>query len=255
VGGASQLALRKDGFLIGNSAFTIIDSTSTGRLRLAAGDVRIYANASVANLQVTTTKLGVPSATAFGWTGTTDASSALDTVLTRDAANTLAQRNGTNAQAFRVYNTFTDNSNYERGEIRWVSNVFQLVANQAGTGTARAMNVGTVGAAGLRLVTTDTIRWEVNSTGHFVAGIDNSYDIGTSGAIRPRTGYFGTSVVAPQLRTTGFTVGTLPACNAGNIGARSHVTDATAPAFLTALVGGGAVVSPAFCDGTNWVAG
>src|SRR5882672_10454126 len=36
-----------------------------------------------------------------------------DTYLTRDAANTLAQRNGVNAQTFRIYNTFTDASNYE----------------------------------------------------------------------------------------------------------------------------------------------
>jgi len=40
-----------------------------------------------------------------------------DLRLLRDAANQLAQRNGTNAQTFRVYKTFTDASNYERTEI------------------------------------------------------------------------------------------------------------------------------------------
>lgn len=51
---------------------------------------------------------------------------------------------------------------------------------------------------------------------------------------------------------TAYTVATLPA---GTQGQRAHVTDATAPVFLAPLVGGGAVVCPAFFNGTNWVAG
>jgi hypothetical protein len=62
-----------------------------------------------------------------------------DTFLTRDAANILAQRNSTSAQVFRVYNTFTDASNYERGVIDWTttSNTLSIGAQAAGTGTAR----------------------------------------------------------------------------------------------------------------------
>ena len=63
------------------------------------------------------------------------------TYLATDAANTLAQRNGTNAQTFRVYNTFTDASNYERGFLRWSSNVFEVGPEAAGTGTARPMRI------------------------------------------------------------------------------------------------------------------
>lgn len=37
-----------------------------------------------------------------------------DTILARDAANTLAQRNGVNAQEKRVYGTYTDASNHRR---------------------------------------------------------------------------------------------------------------------------------------------
>jgi hypothetical protein len=43
----------------------------------------------------------------------------------------------------------------------------------------------------------NTKRWEMTSAGHFIGGADNTYDIGASGATRPRTGYFGTSIVAP----------------------------------------------------------
>jgi len=66
-----------------------------------------------------------------------------DTILRRDAANTLAQRNGANAQAFRVYNTFTDASNYERFAVDWSSNVVRLGAQAEGSGSLRALRIGT----------------------------------------------------------------------------------------------------------------
>jgi hypothetical protein len=64
-----------------------------------------------------------------------------DLFIARDAANTLAQRNAANAQTFRLYNTFTDASNYERGFLRWSSNVFEVGPEAAGTGTARPMRI------------------------------------------------------------------------------------------------------------------
>ena len=42
--------------------------------------------------------------------------------------------------------------------------------------------------------TTGTERWRIDSSGHFLAGADNTYDIGASGATRPRTGYLGTAL-------------------------------------------------------------
>jgi hypothetical protein len=50
-----------------------------------------------------------------------------------------------------------------------------------------------------------------------------------------------------------YTVATLPA--AGTQGRRSWVTNALAPTFLAAPVGGGAVVCPVFDNGTAWVVG
>ena len=52
------------------------------------------------------------------------------------------------------------------------------------------------------------------------------------------------------LRLKGYTVATLPA---GVQGDTAFVTDATAPTFLGALTGGGAVVTPVFYNGTAWV--
>lgn len=64
--------------------------------------------------------------------------------------------------------------------------------------------------------------------------------------------------VLTRIKSTGvlnlpaYTVATLPAGAAGD---RCYVTNALAPTFLTALVGGGAVTCPAFHNGTTWVAG
>jgi hypothetical protein len=65
-----------------------------------------------------------------------------DTVLTRDDADTLAQRRTTNAQTFRLYNTYTNSSNYERLALKWDSNVFKITTEALGTGTLRGLNIG-----------------------------------------------------------------------------------------------------------------
>jgi hypothetical protein len=54
--------------------------------------------------------------------------------LARDAANTLAQRNGTNAQTTRVYGTYTNDSNYVRAALSSTSTAVTLAAETAGTG-------------------------------------------------------------------------------------------------------------------------
>lgn len=56
--------------------------------------------------------------------------------------------------------------------------------------------VGTSGNSPLLFYTNgyDKERWRIDASGNFISGTDNSYDIGASGATRPRSGYFGTTV-------------------------------------------------------------
>ena len=144
--------------------------------------------------------------------------SAGDTVLLRDAANTLAQRNGVNAQTSRIYNTYTDASNYERGGMQWSGGAFQVgVLGTAGTGSpTRSIQF---------LVNNGAHVWNFSTAGHFLAAADNAYDIGASGANRPRNVYAAGSIdagsnvfaagriQAPKLRITdGITA---PAATAG----------------------------------------
>jgi len=69
------------------------------------------------------------------------------------------------------------------------------------------------------------------------------------------TGVLRDLILRGILQTYDTTVAALPAAAAGNKGQRRHVTDATAPAFLATVAGGGAVVTPVFSDGTNWIVG
>lgn len=66
-----------------------------------------------------------------------------DIVLVRDAANTLAQRRTTNAQTFRLYNTFTSATSFERLNFRWASNEAIIDAEAgSGGGTLRGLKIG-----------------------------------------------------------------------------------------------------------------
>ena len=93
-----------------------------------------------------------------------------------------------NAQAFRLYNTFTDASNYERATIAWSSNDLYVIADAAGTGAVRNIYIG---GASVNFRTSATNRWLINSSGHFTTALDNTYDIGASGATRPRDLFIG----------------------------------------------------------------
>lgn len=79
--------------------------------------------------------LTIKSTGSLGWD---NGSGTADTILSRDTANTLAQRNGTTAQTSRIYETYTDASNYSRLSISAPSGgPITFASEAAGTGTAR----------------------------------------------------------------------------------------------------------------------
>ena len=120
-----------------------------------------------------------------------------DVVLKRDAANTLALRNGANAQTFNIYNTYTDASNYERGFIGFSSNAFYIQTQAAGTGTASDLYIRSASNS-LYFGTGGAQNWQISS-GNLLASTDNTVDIGSSGTYRPRNVYVAGSVYATDL--------------------------------------------------------
>jgi hypothetical protein len=216
VGGVSKLSVLKNGDLsirntgiIGTPNFLIGNSSSSG-IYFASGDLRLYVDASSTKFAMSsaTTSVKIGSNYSFGWAGSPDASQTLDTILVRDSAsgNTLALRNGAAAQTFRVYNTYTDASNYSRLKIGWDAvtyAAFTIEGQQLGTGGGRSLAlIGGGNVLGLGVAPSGSFNWVINS-GHFLAGTDNTYDIGASGANRPRNVYVGTIVQASAYQVTG----------------------------------------------------
>jgi len=101
--------------------------------------------------------------------------------------------------------------------------IFQ-VGNNGATEAMRILNNGNVGIG----TTSPGAKLDVNGTAN-ISGIT------TFGA---------------QATLKGYTVATLPA---GTVGQMVYVTDALAPTFLATVVGGGAITTPCFYNGSNWV--
>ena len=140
VGGVSRFRVDKLGSF--GYADALFDLAGTG----ATATIRAYAGTG-AQFAATLSAAGIVTGSGmrFGWSSGNNnlANPSPDLALFRDAANTLAQRNGVNAQAFNLYNTYTDASNYERGFMRFVSNVLEIGTGAAGTGTGRDVSIKT----------------------------------------------------------------------------------------------------------------
>lgn len=150
VGGSSRFSVDKTGATVvsdGTNALTI-DSTNGAVTFLQTAQMTLQTSNALILRHGNTDALGVRAVS-----GAVDprldflnTSNATQVRLTIDAANTLAQRNGTAAQAFNIYNTYTDASNYERGFVRWSSNILQIGTERAGTGSNRSVQFA-VGSA------------------------------------------------------------------------------------------------------------
>lgn len=82
-----------------------VGSTNLGLFRPGANTLG-FASAGLYKMALSSGTLRLDSTHQFGFTSS-DASAALDTILVRDAANTLALKNGTAAQELRIYGTTT----------------------------------------------------------------------------------------------------------------------------------------------------
>jgi hypothetical protein len=187
----------------GTSIQSQTDGAHTFRVRNIAGADLITINTSTRNVTLAgeafncSTSTGNFSSYNAGAIAWSDAAAAtigtLDLFIRRDAAGILAQRNGTAAQAFRVYNTFPGTTANEWFEIDWktTANTVRIGTNQAGTGGTRQMILTGGGGStpGFQFNVGAAATWIIDAAGAFKAGFDNTFDIGASGANRPRDIY------------------------------------------------------------------
>jgi hypothetical protein len=113
--------------------------------------------------------------------------------LWRDAADILAQRNAANAQTFRIYNTFTSATNFERLNIIAQSAGSVIIGTEKGSagGTARALEFQTDGLT----------RLTISAGGSIVHGLsDGVFGWLSSTILRPVSGN-GTLVLSNSSQT------------------------------------------------------
>jgi len=125
-----------------------------------------------------------------------------------------------------------------------VSGTLQLLTGFVGVGVAPTVKFHV-------LATTEQIRaaYDASNYASFTVGATGSLTIGLTGTA-PRTTFSQGVTMGGTLRKMGYTVATLPG---GVVGDTAYVTDATAPTYLGALTGGGAVTCPVFYNGSAWV--
>lgn len=210
VGGVSRARVTKSGNLgIGGN---LILPAATGIIVADGGaaDGEIFISSVNSGPMISVSDTGIAIAGGFGIGFSNGAANRLtrDLYIARDAADTLAQRRGVNAQAFRIYNTFTDASNYERLLVRWSSNIAALFTDAAGSGTHRNLQIGTLGNASIFFVTAGSTRISINDSGNFLFQNDNSNDIGAAAASRPRNLFLGSYMQLSEM--------TAPAAPAAN---------------------------------------
>ena len=261
-----------------------LQSWKVGGTELAYVDVNggIYAPTSIVNGQYFVLS-GTAGFIAWG---------AGDLYIVRDAAATLAQRNGTTQQIFRLYNTYTDANNYERLTLTGVAGAsvnitaetlgtggdnLSVNVTPAGTGSvnligpviAGASTLESVGLAyggeyGVRVFSSGKIAW---TAGSIAAGIDTALYRGAAGQVDVTNGTAATyrdlklrNLLAgggngSYVQTPSMTVANLAAAATAGAGARAFVTDANATTFLSTVAGGGSNKVPVVSDGTNWLIG
>jgi len=162
VGGASKFSVGSDGNVVTTGSI-LKPTQATDYLDVAFGTsdynsgITCWSNTKVSvvanNVGVATfsplTGLGVmlKSDLPLSW-GNVNINGSADLALYRDAANTLAQRNGVNAQTHRLYNFYTNATDYERAHIGWndTADTFVIGTEAAGTGVVRPFQLkGNVG--------------------------------------------------------------------------------------------------------------
>lgn len=186
-------ALNASTFLAADGAINapsigFINETNTGFYRPGAGALYCTIQGAL-SLVIRADGPLVPDNVAYAF------GNARDLILTRDAANTLAQRNDINAQSFNIYNTYTDAANFERAQLKWNGGIFTIQTAAGGVGLNRGIKLGSLGVGQISFATNSIDRWAIDgNTGSLLTFTDNSLDIGAAGANRPRAIYVGTSI-------------------------------------------------------------
>ena len=168
---------------------------------------------------ITSSRLRLAGDVSFGRSAS--AGQAVDTILVRDDAGVLAQRNGTNSQESRLYGTFTSSTNYQRMTVKSVRQTLSALSGASATTTGTFIPDGAVvvgvttrvataltGAAGYTIGDgTDADRWG-DITGTAIGTTSDNRDW-TAGTVECFTAGGNITLTA---KTSNFTAGAIEVC-------------------------------------------
>lgn len=165
VGGVSQFSVTKGSQVYGNNSLIYLGFNGTDYAKINAPD---------------------GFASQVGFSLTSSVYSASDIFLLREGAGILAQRNGVNAQSFRLYNTYTDAANYERAVFDWstTANTLTIGTQKAGTGATRSIQFIRDGVSFLDYGISDYTGYSGLTVGvlGYLAAQNNIFSIGSGAA-------------------------------------------------------------------------
>lgn len=118
---------------VGAPTYSFTSDPDTGIYR-SAGDSLGFSSGGVRNINFGG-NLVLRNTTELAWAAGEPGVAANDVILTRDDANVLALRNGTNAQESRNYARFTSTSDYGRRVVKWATTTLSAVTGASVTAT------------------------------------------------------------------------------------------------------------------------
>ncbi len=104
-----------------------------------------------------------------------------------------------------------------RVRARASDDIFSVLEFTNNAGTSRYAAINGVSTPEMRFIVGALDTWRINSSGHFVAGVDATYDIGASGATRPRDLYLsGNATAGGWVRASAASAGAASTTTIGN---------------------------------------
>lgn len=203
VGGTSQFKVDKGGAVTSNSGFT-----AGGNILTGSGSYLGWNGGTILY-------------NSYNSTGGFSILSSSGPGIGTDTGDTIVLRRSTNPLTFRVYNTYTSGTSYERLGLNWATNVAQIYTEAgSGGGTARDLVLGTNATKAIS-----------------IGGTDQS------------TTFSGVTVLKA------YTVSTLPTASSYTYGTAfvSDATQAAGTSIGSSPTGGGSVKRAVYSDGTNWL--
>jgi hypothetical protein len=209
-GGLAAMSGTGDGYLVNNliydGAWKYINTGGASFYRQVSGSHAWFSALSgTGGTTATTTQAMTLDASGNLGIGTASQSSRLAVVTSGTPPTPPSQ---TIAQFYRSGDAFIDvtSANGFVSGVRFGDNTDGIYARISLNRTTNALS----------FLNANVERWQINSAGHFLAGVDNSYDIGASGATRPRTVYVATSVEGGYIRAGAASAGAASTTTIGN---------------------------------------